>query len=86
MQLGTSTPVKECLAQNPAETLKRRIIGFHQDDHGDWVAELECGHGYHIRHDPPWQDRAWVLTAEGRAARMGVMVNCIRCDMDDKPE
>ena len=24
--------------------MKRKISGFHRDDVGDWVAELECGH------------------------------------------
>ena len=23
----------------------RKITGFHLGEHGDWVAELECGHG-----------------------------------------
>jgi hypothetical protein len=25
------------------------------------VAELSCGHTQHLRHQPPWQSRAWVL-------------------------
>jgi hypothetical protein len=32
--------------------VKRRIVGFHRDDERHWVAELECGHGQHVRHDP----------------------------------
>ncbi len=60
--------------------MKRKIIGFHQDEAGDWVAELECGHGYHVRHQPPFQDRAWVLTEKGRFEHLGVEVECIRCD------
>ncbi len=60
--------------------MKRKIVGFRQDEVGDWVAELECGHGYHVRHQPPWQDRAWVLTQAGRDAHLGVEVECIRCD------
>lgn len=31
----------------------RRIVGFHQDQKGHWVADLECGHAQHVRHDPP---------------------------------
>jgi hypothetical protein len=27
-----------------------RIVGFHQDTEGDWVAELDCGHRQHVRH------------------------------------
>jgi hypothetical protein len=57
----------------------RRITGFHQDEHRDWVAELECGHAQHVRHDPPWQQRPWVTTAEGRAGRIGTVLSCIVC-------
>jgi hypothetical protein len=24
--------------------MKQSIIGYHQDDENDWVAQLECGH------------------------------------------
>ena len=49
--------------------MERRVTGFHQDGEGHWVAELECGHNQHVRHDPPWECRTWVLTprASGRA-------------------
>jgi hypothetical protein len=57
-----------------------RIIGFHQDAESDWVAELACGHNQHVRHRPPWQVRPWVLTAEGRAARLGQPIDCPLCD------
>jgi len=40
--------------------VKREITGFHLDGERHWVAELECGHGQHVRHDPPWQLRPWV--------------------------
>jgi hypothetical protein len=32
--------------------INRKIIGFHQDDTGDWVADLECGHTQHVRPRP----------------------------------
>jgi hypothetical protein len=57
----------------------RHIIGFHQDDEGHWVADLECGHTQHVRHDPPWQNRPWVATADGRASRMGAELWCVEC-------
>jgi hypothetical protein len=60
--------------------VRRRIVGFHQDLEGQWVADLECGHAQHMRHEPPWQVRAWVLTAEGRAGMAGEWVECVRCD------
>jgi hypothetical protein len=34
--------------------MKRAVIGFDKDEEGHWVAKLECGHGQHVRHDPPW--------------------------------
>jgi 2-phosphosulfolactate phosphatase len=57
----------------------RRISGFHRDDEGHWVADLVCGHTQHVRHDPPWQVRPWVLTPEGRAGRLGAELPCVRC-------
>jgi hypothetical protein len=57
----------------------RRITGFHQDEHGDWVAQLACGHTQHMRHQPPWQVRPWVTTAEGRARVVGTAVRCRPC-------
>ena len=57
----------------------RRIVGFGRDELGDWVAELECGHTRHVRHRPPWQNRPWVETPDGRAAQMGQMLECTRC-------
>ena len=60
--------------------MQRRITGFHQDEHSDWVAELECGHAQHMRHQPPWINRPWVITAEGRAQNLGLSVPCRKCD------
>ena len=59
--------------------MEQPIVGYHQDDEGIWVAELACGHGLHLRHDPPWNVRPWVLSEEGRAARLGAMLPCKRC-------
>ena len=52
------------------------IVGFHADADGHWVAELACGHTQHMRHDPPWQNRPWVLSAEGRATFIGIEIRC----------
>ena len=60
-------------------TVQRNITGFHQDELGDWVAELSCGHGLHMRHDPPWLVREWVLTEEGRQGFIGRVVDCKKC-------
>ena len=58
------------------------IVGFNQDEHGHWRAELVCGHMQHVRHDPPLISRPWVLTPEGRAGMIGNTLNCLHCDAD----
>ena len=62
----------------------RRIVGFHTDDEGHWVAELACGHTQHVRHDPPWQTRPWVTTADGRARFIGAELACKRCEEEQR--
>jgi hypothetical protein len=59
--------------------VEQRIVGFRQDVEQHWIAELECGHTQHVRHTPPWQVRPWVLTAEGRGARIGAYLPCQAC-------
>jgi len=58
--------------------MQRKITGFRQDGHGDW-ADLECGHAQHVRHRPPWTNRPWVVTAEGRARYLGRTLRCKQC-------
>jgi hypothetical protein len=60
--------------------MRRAVIGFEKDEVGHWVARLECGHSIHVRHDPPWTVRAWVLHEEERAKRLGREMECKRCD------
>jgi len=62
--------------------MERTITGYHQDELGDWVAELSCGHNQHVRHNPPFRTAPWVLTPEGRAAHMGTPIDCPLCDYD----
>jgi len=66
--------------------VQRSIVGFHQDDDGDWVAELSCLHNQHVRHRPPFQDRPWVIDAAGRSARLGATLDCPLCDRAELPE
>ena len=66
--------------------MERAITGFHQDDVGDWVAELACGHNQHVRHDPPFRLRAWVLDPDGRLGRLGSPLDCPPCDRCELPE
>jgi|SRR6516225_353763 len=60
--------------------VKRPIIGFHQDEFGDWVAELACNHNQHVRHHPPFQMRPWVTNEQGRQQQLGVELECGKCD------
>lgn len=57
----------------------RRIVAFHRDDDGHWVADLECGHAQHVRHEPPLASRPWVLTEAGRAAHLNTPLRCVVC-------
>ena len=59
--------------------MRQAIIGFHQDDVGDWVADLACGHTQHVRHQPPWMNRPWIVTREGRRQHLGWLLWCKHC-------
>lgn len=60
--------------------MKRCITGFHRDEESHWVAELECGHNQHVRHDPPWQSRPWTESEAGRRGMLGALLECRLCD------
>jgi tellurite resistance-related uncharacterized protein len=64
----------------------RSIVGFHLDEEGDWVAELDCYHNQHVRHRPPFQDRAWVMDDASRQARIGEPLECPLCDRAELPD
>ncbi|MBN2647542.1 MAG: DUF3565 domain-containing protein [Thiotrichales bacterium] len=57
------------------------MVGYHVDEAGDWVAELACGHCQHIRHQPPWINRPWVTTQQGREAMLGQTLVCRKCEL-----
>ena len=56
------------------------IIGYHLDDENHWVARLECQHFQHVRHQPPFINRPWVIKQTTRDAMLGQQLNCIKCD------
>lgn len=66
--------------------MKRVIVDFHRDAAGDWVADLDCGHGQHVRHKPPFIMRPWVEDAAGREAYVGTVLDCVRCDRMEWPD
>lgn len=68
--------------------IKQPIVGYHKDEEDHWVAELECGHFQHVRHNPPMTERFWVLTEEGRRSFLGYELGCKKCYQNapkDKP-
>jgi hypothetical protein len=71
-------------AQRQLQGSPRKIVGFHLDEKLDWVAELECGHRQYVRRDPPWTDRHWTTTSEGRMAHIGLELNCLACPPTDR--
>ena len=60
-------------------SFKMKITGFYQDEVGEWVATLSCGHQRHVRHKPPLTNYPWVMTKEGRQRYIGVEVACRLC-------
>ena len=66
--------------------MKRAITGFHLDEHDDWVADLDCGHGQHVRHRPPFVNRPWVVSDAGREGMLGEPLDCVRCDRMEWPD
>lgn len=62
------------------------ITAFNIDENGDWVAFLSCGHKQHVRHQPPFLDRPWVITEVGRSEKLGEPLDCVRCDRFQMPE
>jgi hypothetical protein len=53
--------------------MQRPMVSFVEDEHGDWVALLACGHRQHVR-------RPWVTTAAGRASKLGALLDCRLCE------
>jgi tellurite methyltransferase len=65
--------------------MQRTIRSFAQDDLGDWVVLLDCGHRQHMRHRPPFVVRAWITSAEGRTAHLEQPLECPLCDRFEWP-
>ena len=66
--------------------MERRIVGFTQDDAGDWVARLDCLHRQHVRHNPPFRSAPWVLDDDSRSSRVGAALDCPLCDRAELPD
>ncbi|MDA8905694.1 DUF3565 domain-containing protein [Candidatus Thioglobus sp.] len=59
-----------------------KITGFHLDEDNHWVADLSCGHTQHVRNNPPWQQREWVLSDNGCNDFIGFEFECKSCRDD----
>jgi len=62
------------------------IAAYSQDDDGTWVAQLDCGHPQHIRHEPPFRIAAWATTDQGRQGMLGRRLPCPLCRMPREPD
>lgn len=82
---GGSLPLHSNVSFSTQPGVPRIITGFHQDDEDHWVAELECGHAQHVRHEPPLISRPWAVTAEGRMSMLGTALECVVCVPDPDP-
>lgn len=60
--------------------MKQAIISFDIDDEGHWRALLVCGHHQHVRHRPPLESRPWVLEEGERLKRIGIELECLKCE------
>ena len=65
--------------------MERAITGFGHDEEGDPIAILSCGHPQHVRHNPPFINRPWVMTEQGRSSMLGTTLGCVRCDRSELP-
>jgi hypothetical protein len=59
---------------------KRKIVGFHQDEHDDWVAELECGHNQPSATIRPGPTAPGFVTPQGRLDHIGYELTCPKCE------
>ena len=72
-----------CVTKKMRIGMKTKITGFHQDEYEHWVADLSCGHSRHFRHDPPWQQKEWVTSPQGRKTYIGFELECKTCGSPD---
>jgi tellurite methyltransferase len=66
--------------------MHRPITAFKRGEHGQWLAFLSCGHKQHVRHQPPFFDRPWVTTEQGRSEKINEPLDCVECDRFEIPD
>ena len=62
------------------------IIGYFQDEAGQWFAKLDCGHGQQLMQDAPAANNAWVQSQMGRDDKIGVLMICPKCISGEMPD
>nr|WP_150640618.1 DUF3565 domain-containing protein [Pseudomonas fluorescens] len=77
--LAKQTPESEHNPDGRVAAQGSTVTGFRQDEEGHWVVELSCGHTQHLRHQPPWQSRAWVTDPVHRQEKIGQPFACGWC-------
>lgn len=63
--------------------MNSKIVGYYLDEHNDWVAKLACCHVQHVRHQPPFINREWVISEEGRCKMLGHTLFCKKCQQNE---
>lgn len=66
--------------------MERAIVAFRSDEAGHWIADLDCLHSQHVRHQPPFRLAPWVMDEAERARRVGSALDCPLCDRAELPE
>jgi tellurite methyltransferase len=66
--------------------MRRTLDHLERDGDGNWIARLDCGHSLPVRHDPPGVEQPWLLDEQGRAAAIGIVLDCGPCDERRWPE
>ncbi|WP_200868049.1 DUF3565 domain-containing protein [Pseudomonas syringae] len=77
--LTKPSPESERNSDRRAQLENSTVVDFRQDEDRHWVAVLSCGHTQHLRHQPPWQSRAWVLDPVRRQQKIGQGFHCGWC-------
>lgn len=66
--------------------MQRTIVGYDLDEEDHWIALLDCAHGQHVRHRPPFTERAWTQTSQGRDDMLGTQLDCLKCERLELPQ
>lgn len=66
--------------------MQREAVAFRQDEDGHWMAVLACAHTQHVRHQPPFTERPWTQTEQGRNDMLGEAFDCLKCERLEVPD